>query len=299
MTKHKHYESAYRAYYSISFSPEKRALSECKYFDEIIEEFKEIGADERAFTKFESLFLSSLNAKSNCMSSMITGSVNFPVARMEKMNNRERARTQEMYDFIDKVKKAIYKKNNPSTDIRSDDKDAITKLKEKIAGLEKLQEQMKACNKIIKDKKENKIERLSEILGNEERAKSLLTPDSCNRIGFASFNLTNNNATIRNTKQRLKQLEAQIGRVTTETKFDKYNLIIIQNAEEERVQFFFDGKPEQDIINLMKKHGFKWSRTNNCWQRLWNNNCMFLVNHYILPRLKELVTNLNLKKNDK
>jgi len=293
MTKHKHYDSAYRAYYSISFSPEKRALSECQYFDEINKEFKELGADERAFNKFESLFLSSLNAKSNCMSSMITGPANFPVARMEKMNSRERARTQEMLDFVDKVKKAIYKKNNPSTKIRSDDKDAITKLKEKIAGLEKLQDKMKACNKIIKDKKENKIERLSEILGNEERAKSLLTPDSCNRIGFASFSLSNNNSSIRTAKQRLKQLEVQAGRKTTNTRFDKYNLSIIQNAEEERVQFFFDDKPEQDIINLMKKHGFKWSRTNNCWQRLWNNNCMLSVNHYILPHLKELVINLN------
>lgn len=291
MTKHKHYDSAYRAYSAISFSPEKRALSECKYFDEIIAEFKEIGADERAFTKFETLFLSSLNAKSNCMSSMITGPANFPVARMEKMNSRERARTQEMYDFIDKVKKAIDKVNNPSTDIRSDDKDVITKLKEKLAGLEKTQEQMKICNKIIKDKQENKIKRLAEILGNEERAKSLLAPDSCNRIGFASFSLTNNNATIRSTKQRIKQLEAQAGRKTTETKFDDYNLIIIQNAEEERVQFFFDGKPEQEIINLMKKHGFKWSRNNNCWQRLWNNNCMYSVNHYILPELKTINSN--------
>ncbi len=293
MTKHKHYDSAYRAYYSISFSPEKRAISECNFFDEINKEFKELGADERAFIKFETLFLASLNAKSNCMSAMITGPANFPVARMEKMNNRERARTQEMYDFIDKVKKAIHKKNNPSTDIRSDDKDAITKLKEKIAGLEKLQEKMKACNKIIKDKKENKIERLSEILGSKKVAEEILKPSCFGIIGYESFQLTNNNSSIRTAKQRLKQLEAQAGRKTTNTRFDKYNLNIIQNAEEERVQFFFDGKPQQDIINLMKRHGFKWSRNNNCWQRLWNNNCMFAVNHYILPRLKELVINLN------
>ena len=288
MTKHKHYDSAYKAYYATSFSPEKRALSECKYFDETIEELKEIGADQRALEKFETLFLSSLNAKSNCMSSMITGPANFPVARMEKMNNRERARTQEMYDFIDKVKKALDKVNNPSTDIRSDDKDAITKLKDKLAKLEKAQEQMKACNKIIKDKKENKIERLAGILGNEERAKTLLTADSCNRIGFASFSLTNNNATIKNTKKRIEQLEAQAGRKTTETKFSDYNLIIIQNADNERVQFFFDGKPEPEVISLMKKNGFKWSRNNNCWQRLWNNNCMYSVNHCILPALKTI-----------
>tara|TARA_R110000787_G_scaffold121293_1_gene232168 strand:- start:217 stop:879 length:663 start_codon:yes stop_codon:yes gene_type:complete len=190
MIKHKHYDSAYKAYYATSFSPEERAIFECNFFDEINKEFTELGADERAFTKFESLFLASLNAKSNCMSSMITEPANFPVARMEKMNNRERAITQEMYNFIDKVKKAINKVNNPSTDIRSYDKDAITKLKEKLAKLEKSRDQMKACNKIARDKKDNKIERLTEILGSEESAKEILEPSSFGAVGFESFSLT-------------------------------------------------------------------------------------------------------------
>jgi hypothetical protein len=288
MTKHKHYDSAYRAYYAISFSPEKRAITECNFFDEINKEFTELGADERAFTKFESLFLASLNAKSNCMSSMITGSANFPVARMEKMNNRERAATQEMYDFIDKVRKAIDKVNNPSTDIRSDDKDAITKLKEKLANLEKNQEKMKACNKIIKDKKDNKIERLTEILGNEETAREVLKPSRYGIVGYESFSLTNNNATIRSTKERIAQLEAQKGRKTTDLRKEELNLTITQNAEDDRIQFFFDDKPEREVIDTMKRHGFKWSRNNNCWQRLWNNNCVYAVKNYILPKLQEL-----------
>ena len=288
MTKHKHYDLAYRAYYAISFSPEKRAITECNFFDEINKEFTELGADERAFTKFESLFLASLNAKSNCMSSMITGSANFPVARMEKMNSRERARTQEMYDFIDKVRKAIDKVNNPSTDIRSDDKDAITKLKEKLANLEKNQEKMKACNKIIKDKKDNKIERLTEILGNEETAREVLKPSRYGIVGYESFSLTNNNATIRSTKERIAQLELQKGRKTTDLRKEELNLTITQNAEDDRIQFFFDDKPEREVIDLMKRHGFKWSRNNNCWQRLWNNNCVYAVKNYILPKLQEL-----------
>jgi hypothetical protein len=288
MTKHKHYDSAYRAYYAISFSPEKRAITECNFFDKINKEFTELGADERAFTKFESLFLASLNAKSNCMSSMITGPANFPVARMEKINNRERAKTQEMYDFIDKVKKAINKVNNPSTDIRSDDKDAITKLKEKLAKLEKLQDQMKACNKIARDKKENKIERLAEIIGNEDFAKKILEPSCFGTVGFESYSLTNNNAKIKTIKQRIIQLEAQAGRKTTELRKEELNLTITQNAEDDRVQFFFDDKPEREVIDIMKRHGFKWSRNNNCWQRLWNGNCIYAVKNYILPKLQEL-----------
>ena len=289
MTKHKHYQAAYKAYYSISFSPEKRAVSECKYFDDVIKELTDIGADERALIKFESLFLASLNAKSNCMSSMITGPAKFPHARMEKMNNRERARTEEMFNFVEKVKLAIHKKNNPSTDIRSDDKDAITKLKEKLANLEKNQEKMKACNKIVKDKKDNKIERLSEILGSKESAESVLKPNCYGFGGFATFDLSNNNANIRNTKLRIKELEEKETIKTSEIRKEDLKLTILQNAENSRIQFFFDDKPEREVIDIMKKHGFKWSRNNNCWQRLWNGNCVFSVENYILPKLKELL----------
>jgi len=40
---HKHYETARRAYSWLSFNPEKRAESECKFFDEITAEFSALG----------------------------------------------------------------------------------------------------------------------------------------------------------------------------------------------------------------------------------------------------------------
>jgi len=289
MTKHKHYQTAYRAYQSISFSPEKSAINECEYFDDVIKELKDIGADEKALIKFESLFLNSLNAKSNCMSVMVVGPSNFPVAKMEKMNNRERARTEEMFNFVEKVKLAIHKKNNPSTDIRSDDKDAITKLKEKLANLEKNQEKMKACNKIIRDKKDNKIERLLEILGSKEAAEKLLEPNYYDTSGFPTFKLSNNNTNIRSVKLRIKELEEKEDIKTSETRKDDLKLTIVQNAEDDRIQFFFDHKPAEEVITIMKSRGFKWSRNNNCWQRLWNKNCEYAVKNYILPKLKDLL----------
>ena len=286
---HKHYRASYRAYYNTSFSPDKRAISECKFFDETIEELRKTGADEKALIKFESLFLASLSAKSNCASSMITGSGNFPVARMEKMNNRERARTQEMYDFIDKVKKAIHKQNNPLNEIRSDDKDAITKLKQKVLKLEKLQEQMKACNKIVRDKKDNKIERLAKILGTKEAAQEVLKPSCFGTIGFESFELTNNNAAIKSAKARIAQLQKVSELETKETTIG--GVRVVQNTELMRIQFFFEGKPEQEIIKLMKKNGFKWSPTNICWQRLLNSNAIYSVKNRIEPELNRLNNN--------
>jgi hypothetical protein len=292
MKNHKHYQAGYRAHYNTSFSPEKRAETECKYFDEVTTELKELGADQRALDKFESLFLSMLSAKSRCLSSMITGASNFPVRRAEKASASEHNRSAEMFTFVEKIIKALDKIKHPekyaSNAIRSDDENAVDKLKEKLSKLEKAQEQMKACNKIAKDKKENKIERLAEILGSEENAKKLLEPDFCNRIGFASFSLTNNNAAIKATKDRIAQLEKAAILETREIEIA--GVKVVQNAELMRIQFFFDGKPEREVIDLMKKHGFKWSPSNICWQRLWNNNAIYSVKNFIRPALEKLLT---------
>jgi hypothetical protein len=290
MKNHKHYETAGRAHYWTSFSPDKRAESECQFFDQINAEFDAAGVDEAGKIKFERLFLLSLSAKSRCASSMITGSAGFNVEKHRRANERERTVSDELLAYIERVRKAIDKQNHPekyaSDAIRSDDENAIDKLKQKLANLEKTQEQMKACNKIVKDKAGNKIERLAEILG-EKTAKELMEPDFCGRLGFAGFYLTNNNAKIKATKDRIEQLEKT---ATLETKeIEIAGVKVVQNAELMRIQFFFDGKPAREVIDLMKKNGFKWSPSNVCWQRLWNNNALFSIKHYIQPELEKLL----------
>ncbi len=104
MEKHKHYETARRAHYGTSFSPEKRAVSECEYFDAIVNEFVTEGK-EWAIAKFEALFLKSLSAKSRCVSTMIAGPANFPVARMQKYNQWERNASDAMLAFVNKTRK--------------------------------------------------------------------------------------------------------------------------------------------------------------------------------------------------
>ena len=287
MKNHKHYETAKRAYYWFSFSPEKRAENECQFFDEILAEFEAAGIDEAGKAKFERLFLLSLAAKSRCASSMVTGPARFNVEKNRRANARERKVSHELLAYIERVRKAIDKinhpENYPADAIRSDDKNAVDLLKEKLAKLQKAQEQMKACNKIVKDKKENKIERLAEILGTEERAKELLKPDFCGRVGFASFNLTSNNAAIKAAQERIIEIEKM---EKVEEKEEEINGVkVIQNKEEMRLQLIFDGKPAQEMINLLKSKGFKWSPRFGAWQRLLNENCLDAFNYYIKPKL--------------
>lgn len=293
MNNHKHYESARRAYYWTSFSPEKRAVSECQFFDEINAEFEAAGVDEAGKIKFERLFLLSLAAKSRCASSMITGPAKFNVEKNRRANDRERKVSDELMAYVERVRKAIDKQNNPQNypadPIRSDDENAIDKLKEKLAKLQKAQDQMKACNKIVKDKKDNKIERLAEILGSKEGAEQLLKPDFCGRLGFTSFNLTNNNAAIKTAQERIIALEKM---QKVEEKEEEINGVkVIQNKEEMRLQLIFDGKPAQEMINLLKSKGFKWSPRFGAWQRLLNENCLDAFNYYIKPELERILIN--------
>ena len=152
------------------------------------------------------------------------------------------------------------------TTIYSDDPEAIVKLKEKIASLEKSQKIMKDANKIIKSKKPEaqKVDELVELGLTEKAAIERMTPDYCGRIGFASYSLTNNNANINRNKKRLAKLVKQESQETKE--YEVNGVKVVDNVEDNRLQLFFDGKPSDEIRADLKSKGFRWSRYNGCWQ---------------------------------
>lgn len=112
-TQHKYYNIAYRAHAGMSFTPEKRAKSECEWYDSVCEEFQGAGKDW-AVEKFTRLFLKALSARSRCYSSMITGPARFPVERMKKYNQWERNASDALLAFIEKVRKP---KPEPRTEL--------------------------------------------------------------------------------------------------------------------------------------------------------------------------------------
>ena len=81
-------------------------------------------------------------------------------------------------------------------------------------------------------------------------------------------------------KARVKQLKAEAARPEAEDRqgiIDGTPVTIIENRDEGRLQLIFDGKPPQAIIDLLGSHGFNWSRTNEAWQRLLNDNARRVV----------------------
>ena len=151
--------------------------------------------------------------------------------------------------------------------ISSDDPEAIAKLKAKLAALEALQEKMKAANKAIRMKDTEKGDAELARLGYDALAiRKLRTPDFCGRVGYPSYALTNNNATIRNVRERIAQLEARANAPAPEG-WQIEGGEVICNVEENRIQVRFDEIPDESVRTRLKSNGFRWSRWGGVWQR--------------------------------
>lgn len=289
-TQHKHYELVKRAYSGISFSPEKRANDYCKLFDNDIEKLKSLNIPQSKIDKYERLWIEWMGAKGRCLSPMITGPANFPTARNEKANNSERNKGEACIDYYNTIvkyaeKEAYYEANPHARPVMSGDSDALERLQSKLEACKGAQETMKAVNKILRKKPVDEAA-LLKLLKTEEKVKEIQEPDCFGGIGFASYALTNNNAEINRLKGRIKQLTTRKEQGNKEINIG--NIKVLQNSEDMRLQIFFDGKPAQEVIKLMKSNAFKWAPSKGAWQRQLTNNAIYSFNHYVLPELKKL-----------
>lgn len=135
--------------------------------------------------------------------------------------------------------------------ISSDDPNAISKLEEKLKALEKSREDVK--------EKEHTIYELQYI-----------------------------NAKIGRIKDRIKELKE-----LEKLDFEDIKFIggkIIHNIDLNRIQILFDEKPNEDIRKTLKQYGFKWARTEEAWQRLFNKRGICVTKH-LVRELQEKVIN--------
>lgn len=167
--------------------------------------------------------------------------------------------------------------------ISSDDPLALDKLKAKLTQLEATQELMKAANKIVKGHLGNpsKIDDLVKLGLLPGRAARLLEPDFGGRIGFPSYELTNNTGNMARIRERIKSLEKRVGLESSEEEF--LGVTFKTNVEANRLQVLFPGKPAQAIRSVLKGHGFHWSPTEGAWQR------MLPVSSWVTDQVKEAI----------
>lgn len=186
---------------------------------------------------------------SMCPSILISSGGNFPVAKKSKQNQAWDSHYKEIKK-IETLKDRIRKIGTSAETIKSDDYNAIEKLRAKLEVLTKRQEAMKAKN--AKARKEGR------------------------QVPFAPYSLSNNNQNIRSVKKRIDQLEAQKGKETTQRQieFMGESVVVIENVDLMRLQLMFDGKPDDGIRAVLKKNGFRWSPKNGTWQRKLTPNAV-------------------------
>lgn len=179
---------------------------------------------------------------------------------------------------VQEMKKAEYYQNKADSvgkgGISSDDPSAVNKLKSKLEKLQQTQELMKKANKLIKKFPDHnaRIEGLIELGFSKEKTLDILNP-KYGSIGFASYSLQNNNAEINRLKKRVAELQALENRTATEVEKElyKYSECKIEN----RCMFIFDGKPNDEIRQILKSNGFKWSPSRGAWVRQLNANGIY------------------------
>jgi hypothetical protein len=148
--------------------------------------------------------------------------------------------------------------------ISSDDPDAIDKLKAELAEVEA---------RIIAENAANRALRKGDWAG-VAAAVGQARADSerafFERWGYAGFHVTNRRANARRIKERIAHLERQAQRAPVAPTTIN-GVEIIENAELNRLQLRFPGKPSDDIRASLKSCGFRWSPSEGTWQRHLSN----------------------------
>lgn len=139
-----------------------------------------------------------------------------------------------------------------NTTISSDDPQAIQKLEQKLQALEDYKVKVKA----------------------REHQK---------------WELTNINQQMRSVKERIQELKE-----LDELQFEEINFDggkVIRNVDVNRIQFIFDSIPDEKVRDILKHRGFKWSRYESAWQRLYNKNGI-LATKSVLDEMSKLDDNI-------
>jgi Domain of unknown function (DUF3560) len=167
--------------------------------------------------------------------------------------------------------------------ISSDDPEAVTLLRAKLAKLEQTRDRFKEVNTTLRTAQRNAkklgqpwepyaVSGLIDMGLTAEAATKLITPDFAGRVGIAAYELTNLGGNIRRIEARIKQLESNAAR--QETPPETYGDIRVEESEN-RVRIYFPGKPDAAVRDRLKSRGFRWSPTEGAWQRMASNGAWY------------------------
>ncbi len=281
------YEAGVRAYSATSHSPEERAISDIREYE------KEMQADlgilpeherEAYITKYREWVSTLFDRHSRIMSAMIVGPAKFPTSRNQKASSAYDKAYQDFRQWRDNFFKGVQRRIDAAKSPE-----------------ERAEEEFKAIKRDI-------LQSAATIFQHDTKGapvyRSLIVSNLYNRMETLAKNgkvemLRRATELIKELNEKFKkeggkevftsrhkfwklveQAEAQIAKQQEmedkedkEVEFDGGNIVF--NYAENRLQIFHDSKPDYDVISLLKKEGWRWSRNNGCWQRQLTSNACY------------------------
>lgn len=203
-------------------------------------------------------------------------------AQMKKVNEYEqklsnfKENTQKKLKSMEPEEKQIsYWRNGKwqtGETINAADPLAEKKLTAKLEYHQEQQQKMKAANAYYKKNGTmSGFEGFSE--STNQRINETMKDSRYGNKPFQSFSLTNNNAQIKATQSRLKQIQENKQKSGSSGATRKFNGgSVIRNGETNRLQIKFDGVPDASTRQKLKSNGWRWSPKNGVWQRQLTDN---------------------------
>lgn len=158
--------------------------------------------------------------------------------------------------------------------ISASDPQAVEKLTVKLQKCEELQEVMKGVNAWWR-KTGTCVGApgITEAQATKLDNKIFTAKVSWERVPFSDYDLKNNYGEIRRLKNRIAEItrNQEVGFAGWEFEGGSAEA----NTELNRLQLFFDEKPNDSQRAQLKANGFKWAPSQNAWQRQLNDNAIY------------------------
>ena len=307
-------ELAERAHAGTSHTPERRAEHEQeqhrRHLAHVYQTLQDYARSpeqqeilDMEFDRFRENYIERVNnllaTRSRIISPMVTGPANFPARQQQKAQDSYARRMEEFSRWERKAKEAIIKKIKKAATPDQVEAKIRTELKKSVARTVATLYEMKNGGwpgfdpQAFRRSTQEKIKRTADN-GHIEAAREALKiiKEKQKEYGITVF-APNNSVWVYPDQAEAKQEQARQEReARQEAQGDSGDEEIIQefneaqvirNHEDDRVQIFFDEKPDADIRQALKSKGFKWAPSVGAWQRKLTENAerdaVFVLKH--------------------
>lgn len=216
-----------------------------------------------------------------CPSVLVAGFSNFPVGKKNKQIAAHEKLYQECGELFTPESCYYFKKIRlllTNDTIFSNDQYALVKLNKKLDREEADHADMVKRNAYFR---KHKTMKGYDGLSDEEAERidaRIEGAYSWEKQPAPAWWLSNSSARIRQIKERIAEIERlkQRAEESDESKYPEVEgVTVTEDSELMRIQFKFEGKPDEATRTLLKSQGFKWAPSMGVWQRQLTSNGIY------------------------